>query len=74
MPIYSYKEGWKLTKLRVKLNNNWKSTASCVYINGVWKKALEAVPAGLIIPYNGTIAPSGWSLFTAANGRYVIGA
>ena len=74
MPIYSYKEGWKLTKLKVKLNNNWKSTASCVYINGVWKKALEAVPAGLIIPYNGTIAPSGWSLFTAANERYIIGA
>ena len=74
MPIYSYKEGWKLTKLKVKLNNNWKSTASCVYINGAWKKALEAVPAGLIIPYNGTIAPSGWSLFTAANERYIIGA
>ena len=74
MPIYSYKEGWKLTKLKVKLNNNWKSTASYVYINGVWKKALEAVPAGLIIPYNGTIAPSGWSLFTAANERYIIGA
>lgn len=74
MPIYSYKEGWKLTKLEVKLNNNWKSTASCVYINGAWKKTFRPVPPGLIIPYNGTTAPAGWSLFTAANGRFIVGA
>jgi hypothetical protein len=32
------------------------------------------VPSGLIIPYNGTSAPSGWSLFTDADGRFIIGA
>jgi hypothetical protein len=32
------------------------------------------VPSGLIIPYNGTSAPSGWSLFTDADERFIIGA
>ena len=34
------------------------------------------VPTGLIIPYTAGAggAPSGWSLFTSANGKYIIGA
>ena len=32
------------------------------------------VPSGLIVPYNDTTAPSGWSLFTSADGKYIIGA
>lgn len=32
------------------------------------------VPSGLIIPYNGTTAPTGWTLFTSADGKFIIGA
>lgn len=32
------------------------------------------IPAGLIVPYNGTTAPDGWTLFTSADGRFLIGA
>lgn len=32
------------------------------------------IPAGLIVPYNGTTAPSGWTLFTSADGKFLIGA
>jgi hypothetical protein len=32
------------------------------------------VPSGLIIPYNGTSAPTGWTLFTSADGKFIIGA
>ena len=32
------------------------------------------VPAGAILPYSSSSAPSGWSLFTSANGRYIVGA
>jgi hypothetical protein len=31
------------------------------------------IPSGLIIGYNGVSAPSGWSLFTAANNKYLNG-
>lgn len=40
----------------------------------VFSSRKKIVPAGLIIPYNGTSAPSGWSLFTDADGRFIIGA
>ncbi len=74
MPIYTYRNNWERTKLRVKLNSDWRNTAPYVYVNGAWKKAFRPVPPGLIIPYNGTTAPAGWSLFTAANGRFIVGA
>ena len=74
MPIYTYRNNWERTNLRVKLDNDWKNTAPYVYVNGAWKKALKPVPPGLIIPYNGTTAPAGWSLFTAADGKFVVGA
>jgi hypothetical protein len=32
------------------------------------------LPSGLIIPYDGVVAPNGWSLYTAANGKHIIGA
>lgn len=32
------------------------------------------VPEGLIIPYNDTSAPDGWTLFTSADGKFVVGA
>lgn len=74
MPIYTYRNNWERTKLRVKLNSDWRNTAPYVYVNGAWKKAFRPVPPGLIVPYNGTTAPAGWSLFTAANGRFIVGA
>jgi len=33
-----------------------------------------AVPAGLILPFNGTIVPDNWSLFNSANNRMIVGA
>jgi hypothetical protein len=34
-----------------------------------------SIPAGLIVPYyNSGGAPSGWSLFSSANGRFIVGA
>ena len=32
------------------------------------------VPSGLIVLYNGTSAPDGWTLFTSADGKYPVGA
>jgi len=74
MPIYSYRNNWERTELRVKLDNDWRGTTPYVYVNGVWKKAFRPVPPGLIVPYNGTTAPAGWSLFTAADNKFIVGA
>lgn len=40
----------------------------------VLAKRIHIIPSGLIIPYNGTSAPSGWTLFTSANGKFIVGA
>lgn len=32
------------------------------------------VPSGLIVPYNDTTAPTGWTLFTPADGKFLVGA
>lgn len=45
-------------------------------INGLVFYTADAIPAGLIIPYTGGAggAPAGWSLFSDANGKYIVGA
>jgi hypothetical protein len=32
------------------------------------------IPTGLVVPYNGSSAPSGWSAFTGADGKFLLGA
>jgi hypothetical protein len=41
---------------------------------GKYTAAAPAVPTGLIIAYDGTVAPAGWTLFTSALDKYIIGA
>lgn len=69
---------WKqVNDPRVNVSGTWKQVNEVyVNVNGTWKQVYKriVVPAGLIIPYNGTSAPSGWSLFTDADGRFIIGA
>lgn len=45
-------------------------------INGVtyYGNFFEQVPTGAIVPFNQTNCPSGWTDFTAANGRILLGA
>ncbi len=77
-----YKDGstWKAigpNKLFAKAGGVWQSIkAAYVKVSGSWRQFYQAfvLPEGLIIPYNGTTAPTGWSLFTDATGYTIIGA
>jgi hypothetical protein len=79
MTLYGNVSGtWKeIDDPQVNVSGTWKQVNE-IYVNvsGTWKQVYKriVVPAGLIIPYNGTSAPSGWSLFTDADGRFIIGA
>lgn len=69
---------WKdVSKISARVSGAWKECNGVyVKVSGIWKQVHTGVeiPAGLIIPYNGESAPSGWSLFSSANNKYIIGA
>lgn len=44
------------------------------YPVGYFRVSRFVVPEGLIVPYNDTTAPDGWTLFTSADGRFIVGA
>ena len=71
---------WKqINGVYVKVSGTWKTVNKVsVKVGEVWKDIFvggaPSIPEGLIVPYNGTTAPDGWSLFTSANGKYLVGA
>ena len=70
---------WKsITGIFANVDGTWKTVnKASVKVGEVWKDIFvgaPSIPEGLIIPYNGTTAPDGWSLFTSANGKYLVGA
>ncbi len=68
----------KINGIHTRVSGVWKEVSTGhVRVSGVWKQfypTIPPVPAGLIIPYNGLSAPTGWSAFTDANGYFIIGA
>lgn len=75
MSIYTYKnEEWAEACVQSKQNGEWKQSDVFVYKDGFWKRTIIPIPDGLIVPYYGTTAPAGWSLFTEANGKFIVGA
>jgi len=69
---------WKdVSKVHAKVSGAWKEVNGVyVRVSGVWKQVHQGItiPTGLIIPYYDVSAPSGWTLFTSANDKYIIGA
>jgi hypothetical protein len=69
---------WKdVSKVHAKVSGAWKEVNGVyVRVSGVLKQVYQGItlPTGLIIPYYGGSAPSGWSLFASANDKYIIGA
>ena len=70
---------WKsITGISANVDGTWKTVNKVsVKVGEVWKDifvGVPSIPEGLIIPYNGTTAPDGWSLFISANGKYLVGA
>ena len=68
---------WKLVDdIQTRVSGSWKEVRKAyTRVSGVWKVVHSFdVPTGLIIPYDGVAAPSGWDLFTAADGYHIIGA
>ena len=62
----------------VKVSGEWQEVSSIhTKVDGSWREIYAnaiPIPEGLIVGYAGTIAPSGWSLFTSGQDRYLVGA
>jgi len=79
MTVYVKQGGsWKeVAELKVKVGGTWRTVSECyVKVNGVWRQVplTPPVPAGLIVPYSGSTIPEGWTEYTLANNRYIMGA
>jgi hypothetical protein len=81
MPIHKKISGnWtEVTKYHRKVAGVWYDDIRKVWLKNQseWKSLFARVlPEGLIIPYTAGAggAPDGWSLFSAADGKYIVGA
>jgi len=60
----------------VRVGGSWKAISEAyVRVGSEWKlTVIGGIPQGLIVPYAGTTIPEGWSEYTLANNRYIVGA
>jgi hypothetical protein len=66
---------WKEQEIWRKIGGTWHQVGQgWQKSGGVWRSIHEAnIPAGIIIPYDGAVAPGGWALYTAPNGKVITG-
>jgi hypothetical protein len=81
MPIHKKVSGvWKeIAKYHRKTGGDWTDDIKKVLLKngGEWKILFaNLLPEGIIVPYTlgAGGAPAGWSLFNAADGKYIVGA
>lgn len=72
MPVYVKQGGvWKeVVELKVKVSGTWRAVSGCyVKVNGVWRQVplTLPVPAGIIVPFNSSTIPSGWTSYSISD-------
>jgi hypothetical protein len=65
-----------INEAHVRVGGSWKAISEAyVRVGNEWKlTVIGGIPQGLIAPYAGTTIPEGWSEYTLANNRYIVGA
>ena len=64
---------WKKSIPWVKVSGTWRRTKQYAKVGTTWK-LIYGIPSGLIIMSADGTTPTGWSRFTGADGRYIVGA
>ena len=67
---------YRESEVYVKRSGEWKQAIAYKKANGIWRSNFDAdIPAGGIVPLRGIgSVPTGWSLFSSADDKHIVGA
>ena len=73
MSLFIKNTTWKSGIPWVKVAGVWKRCFQWVKVSGTWKM-IYGIPSGLIVMSADGSVPSGWTRFSAADGKFIVGA